>query len=200
MEVDCLDSRASTGKKNINESAALRLIAEFKSFRRTISCVCGAFHPHLFCPFRATDVRVGRLPRAALGGCAASLCPGLTCFAPSGHGRSLALGRFLRGMAGPLGTRPTRSDGPHAPKGHDKAANRTCSRSLRNGWKWNASIRGALTGKTNANESVTFRMIPAIISFQPTISCDCGAFHPHLFRPFRATDVRGWPLTQGGAR
>ena len=37
------------------------------------------------------------LPRAALGGCAASLCPGLTCFAPSGHGDALAHGRFPRG-------------------------------------------------------------------------------------------------------
>ena len=71
---------------------------------------------------------------------------------------------------------------------------------FRNGWKWNASIRGALTGKTNANESAALRLIPAINSFQLTISCVCGAFHPHLFRPFRATDVRGWPLTQGGAR
>jgi hypothetical protein len=40
---------------------------------------------------------VGRLPRAALGGCAASLCPGLTCFAPSGLGGFSTHGRFLRG-------------------------------------------------------------------------------------------------------
>jgi hypothetical protein len=27
----------------------------------------------------------------------------------------------------------------------------------------------------------------------------CGSFVAHLSRPFRATDVRGWPFTQGGA-
>ena len=87
--MECLDSRGSTSKTNANESVAFRVIPTFGSFRRTISCVCGVFVAHLFCPFRATDVRVGRLPRAALGGCAASLCPGLICFAPSGQGGSL---------------------------------------------------------------------------------------------------------------
>jgi hypothetical protein len=50
-----------------------------------------------------TDVRGAVYPGAALRGCAcASLCPGLTCFAPSGHGGSLTHGgsfgawRFLR--------------------------------------------------------------------------------------------------------
>ena len=92
--------------------------------------VCVAFVADLFCPFRATDVQgwpftqggARRLRRLALPW-ANLFCPfGAWPFlgarpVSSGHGRSLALGRILRGMAGPLGTRPTRSDGPHAPKG-----------------------------------------------------------------------------------
>ncbi len=52
---------------------------------------------------------VGRLPRAALRGCAASLCPGLTCFAPSGQGDVFTHGRFLRGwwFFGPRRRDPT---------------------------------------------------------------------------------------------
>jgi hypothetical protein len=81
-----LDSRASTGKTNGNESATVRVTPAFGSFRRTISRVSDAFVAQLFRPFRATDNGGDRLPRATLGGCAASLCPGLTCFAPSGQG------------------------------------------------------------------------------------------------------------------
>jgi hypothetical protein len=56
---------------------------------------------------------VGRLPRAALRGCAASLCPGLTCFAPSGQGGFLTLGRFLRWWF--FGSPPPRHRLPHSP-------------------------------------------------------------------------------------
>jgi hypothetical protein len=94
MEMDGLDSRPAAGETNGNESVAFRVILAFKSFRRIIYRFCGPFVAHLFRPFRATDVWGGRLPRAALGGCAASLCPGLNCFAPSGHGGSLTLGGF----------------------------------------------------------------------------------------------------------
>ena len=58
----------------------------------------------------------------------------------------------------------------------------------------------ASTGKTNGNESIVFRVIPAFGSFRRTVSRVCGAFLVHLFRPFRATDVGGAPFTQGGAR
>ena len=46
-----------------------------------------------------------------------------------------------------------------------------------------------------------FRVIPAFESFRRTVKRVCGASAAHLFRPFRATDVRGeGPFTQGGAR
>jgi hypothetical protein len=55
--------------------------------------------------------------------------------------------------------------------------------------------------KTNANESVTFRVIPALGSFRRSVSRICGAFAAYLFRPFRATDLGGGrPLTQGDVR
>ena len=50
--MDGLDSRASTGETNGNESAMFRVIPAFESFRRTVSRVCGAFIAHLFRPFR----------------------------------------------------------------------------------------------------------------------------------------------------
>jgi hypothetical protein len=83
--------RATT---NGNESATFRVIPEFESFRFILN--------HFDARFRASMVRlprlcIARLPRAALGGCAASLCPGLTCFAPSGQGGFLTHGRLLRG-------------------------------------------------------------------------------------------------------
>jgi hypothetical protein len=72
-----IDSRASTGETNGNESATTRVIPAFESFRRTVSRVCNAFAMHLFRPFRATDVRGGAVypgrrsaaapPRSALG-------------------------------------------------------------------------------------------------------------------------------------
>jgi hypothetical protein len=94
LQTDVIGWHRFTGldgrKTNGNESATTRVIPAFESSRRTVSRVCDAILAHLFRLFRATDVCVfegggRRLPRAALGGCAASLCPGLTCFAPSGH-------------------------------------------------------------------------------------------------------------------
>jgi hypothetical protein len=58
----------------------------------------------------------------------------------------------------------------------------------------------ASAGKMNTNEATTLRAIPAFGSFLRTISCVYSVFVAHLFRPFRATDVRGWLFTQGGAR
>jgi hypothetical protein len=55
-------------------------------------------------------------------------------------------------------------------------------------------------GETNGNESVVFRFIPAFVSFRCTINRVYNAIFAHLFRPFRATDVRGGTFTQGGAR
>jgi hypothetical protein len=92
--MDGLALWASTGETNGNESAMFRVIPAFESFRRTVSRVYAAFIAHLFRPFMATDVGGRRLPRATLGGCAASLCPGLTCFAPSGHRVFSTLGGF----------------------------------------------------------------------------------------------------------
>ena len=55
-------------------------------------------------------------------------------------------------------------------------------------------------GFDGQNESATSRVTLAFGSFRRSVSRVCGAFVAHLSRPFRATDVRGWPLTQGGAR
>jgi len=54
--------------------------------------------------------------------------------------------------------------------------------------------------KTNANESVTFRVISVLGSFRRSVARVCGVFAAYLFRPFRATDLGGRPLTQGDAR
>jgi hypothetical protein len=55
-------------------------------------------------------------------------------------------------------------------------------------------------GETTGNESVVFRVISAFKSIRRMIYRICGAIFAYLFCPFRATDVWGWLLTQGGAR
>ena len=89
------------------------------------------------------DGRVGgRLPRAALGGCAASLCPGLTCFAPSGQGgfstRSRFFGawRFLPGVA--VSSAPGRRGATVLTprRGNDKLAQGRASRRSRDAPPW----------------------------------------------------------------
>jgi len=54
--------------------------------------------------------------------------------------------------------------------------------------------------KTNANESAMSRVTSTFGSFRHSVSCVYGADMAHLSRPFRATDARRWPFTQGGAR
>jgi len=49
------------------------------------------------------------------------------------------------------------------------------------------------------NESATFRETSAFGSFRRSVSRVCVAFVAYLSCPFRATDVRGWPYTLGGA-
>ena len=62
-----------------------------------------------------------------------------------------------------------------------------------------ATICGARRVKRIGVESAMFRVIPAFESFRRTVSRVYAAFIAHLFRPFRATDLGGRPLTQGGA-
>jgi hypothetical protein len=75
-----------------NGSTTFRVIPAFGRSRRTISWrlwrVCRA----IVSPFRATDVRGAVYPGRRSAAAPASLCPGLTCFAPSGHGGSLTHG------------------------------------------------------------------------------------------------------------
>ncbi len=91
----------------------------------------------------------GRLPRAALGGCAASLCPGLNCFAPSGHGRFLDAwpvssghGRSDWGKAILRGWAATLAPGPRDPivltprRGNDKLAQGRASWRSRDAPPW----------------------------------------------------------------
>jgi hypothetical protein len=161
-----LDSRGTAGETNGNELVTFRLIPAFKKFRRTVSRVCGAFVAYLFCPFRATDVR---LPRAALCGCAASLCPGLTCFAPSGHGWFSTLGGFTSWdgsstLSGSLFDASRlllgsalRQDGLHVPISFD-LNHRFATRIQRLAGR--AAYGAPLNGKSRCYRSVAFRNAP----------------------------------------
>ena len=62
-----------------------------------------------------------------------------------------------------------------------------------NGWRRFAPLDGQ-------NESATSRVTSAFGLFRRSVSRVCDAFVAHLPRSFRATHVRGWPFTQGGAR
>jgi hypothetical protein len=62
MEMDGLDSRASMGETNGNESAMFCVIPAFESFRRTVSRVYGAFASRICRGFVADLSRVFVLP------------------------------------------------------------------------------------------------------------------------------------------
>ena len=111
--MDGLDSRASMGKTHANESATLRVIPAFESFRRTISCVYGAFVTHLSRPFRATDVRGGPLTQGGARRLRRLALPWANLFCPFGAWRVLDAGWLLNawpvwsGHGDPIGARPT---------------------------------------------------------------------------------------------
>ena len=131
MEMDGLDSRPAAGETNGgDDSVVFRVISAFESTRRMIYRVCGPFVAHLYCPFRATNVcgwprtqgGARRLRRLAL--------PWANLFCPFGaRAVSWRMAGFFAawpirlgqgdssGLGGPFGTRSTRSDRPHAPKG-----------------------------------------------------------------------------------
>jgi hypothetical protein len=100
-----------------NVSATSRVIQAFGSFRRTISCVYGAFVARLFRPFRAKDVQgwpftqggARRLRRLAL--------PWANLFCPFGAWGFVNAARFLPGMAVPSQPGPSGAIVLTPPKG-----------------------------------------------------------------------------------
>ncbi len=160
---------------------------------------------NLFCPFGAWGgLNAARFRRgmAVLPGMAARSEPGprgATVHTPRRGNYKIAQGRAsrLRRDAPPWGARPHRRS--IAPKGHDKTANRTCSRSLRNGCNWMASNRGPRRAKRmamNGLRSVSFRHLG---HFDERFMALVSHFSRICFAP-SGRRTWGGPFTQGGAQ